>query len=121
MLSRANPPLDTFGEALLNLLQNSGWSNSLQDLATSLQAADDNDPVVVRNVNLLMCKLLETFAFANDFKLEDYAHRHELKFVMNYGPGGCVHLLSSSVKHRCIQLCLRVPESHISGGVLTRA
>ena len=119
MLSKANPPLDPFGEALLNLLQNSGWSNSLQDLATSLEAADDNDPGVVRNVNLLMCKLLEIFAFANDYKLEDYAHRHELKFVMNYGHGGCAHLLSSSVAHRCIQLSLRVPQSHISGGVLT--
>ena len=109
--------MDSFGDALLNLLQSSGWSNSLEDLATSIGAADDSSSGVVRNVNLLMCKLLETFAFAEDYKLEDYAHRHELKFVMNYGSGGCVHLLPSSVKHRCIQLSLRV--SHNSGGAVT--
>ena len=109
--------MNPFGEALLNLLQSCGWSNSLEDLATTLGAADDNDPGLVRNVNLLMCRLLEIFAFAGDYKLEDFAHRHELKFVMNYGSGGCVHLLSSSVKHRCIQVSLQV--SHNSCGALT--
>ena len=103
--------------ALLNLLQSCGWSNSLEDLAISLQAADDTNPFVVRNVNLLLCKMAETFAFAEDYKLQDFAHRHELKFVMNYGPGCCAHLPPSSVKHRCIQLSLQV--SHNSGGVVT--
>ena len=104
-------PSDAFQVALLHLLQNLGWSNSLQDLATSIQAVDDGKECVVLNVNKLLCKLVETLAWADDYKLQDMAHRHEMKFVMNYGYGGCVHLQPKVTKHRCIQLSLQVTHS----------
>ena len=110
-LSGAKLQPDSFQVALLHLLQNLGWSNSLQDLATSIQAVDDGQEGVVLNVNKLLCKLVETLAWADDYKLQDMAHRHEMKFVMNYGYGGCVHLQPRVTKHRCIQLSLRVTNS----------
>ena len=107
--SRSDNQPDSFEEALLNLLKNSNWSNSLQDLAMSLKAFEDNDPCVMRNVDKLLCSLLEKLAWSDDYKLRDMAHRQELKFVINYGEGGCVHQRPSVVKHRCIQFSLRIP------------
>ena len=102
---------DSFQVALLHLLQNLGWSNSLQDLAMSIQAVDDGNEGVILNVNKLLCSLVETLAWTDDYKLQDMAHRHEMKFVMNFGYGGCVHLQPEVTKHRCIQLSLRVTPS----------
>ena len=110
-LSGVKLPSDSFQVALLNLLQNLGLCNSLQDLATSIQAVDDGKDCVALNVNKLLCKLVETLAWADDYKLQDMAHRHEMKFVMNYGYGGCVHLQPKVTKHRCIQLSLQVTHS----------
>ena len=110
-LSTVQLPSDSFEVALLHLVQNLGWSNSLQDLAMSIQAVDDGNEGVILNVNKLLCKLIETLAWTDDYKLQDMAHRHEMKFVMNYGYGGCVHLQPVVTKHRCIQLSLRVTSS----------
>ena len=110
-LSTLQLPSDAFQVALLHLLQNLGWSNSLQDLAMSIQAVDDGNEGVMLNVNRLLCQLVETLAWADDYKLQDMAHRHEMKFVMNFGYGGCVHLQPEVTKHRCIQLSLRITPS----------
>ena len=107
--SKSNYQPDSFEEALLNLLKNSNWSNSLQDLATSLNGFEDDNPCVMRNVDKLLHSLLESLAWADDYKLRDMAHRQELKFVMNYGEGGCVHKKPATEKHRCIQFSLRIP------------
>ena len=110
-LSNFNQGPDSFEEALLHLLQDRGWSNSLGDLARSIDAYEDDNSSVFDNVNKLLGKLLETLAWSGDFKLRDIAHRHELKFVMSIGDGGCFHKQPAVVKHQCIQLSLRVNKS----------
>ena len=115
--SKSSYQPDSFDEALLNLLKNSNWSNSLQDLATSLNSFEDDNPCVMRNVDKLLCSILESLAWADDYKLRDMAHRQELKFVMNYGEGSCVHKKPAVEKHRCIQFSLRIPTG--SAEVLT--
>ena len=102
---------DSFQEALLHLLQDRGWSNSLEDLARSIEANKDDSASVSDNVNKLLGKLLETLAWSGDFKLRDMAHRHELKFVMSTGDGGCFHKQPAVVKHQCVQLSLRLNKS----------
>ena len=110
-LASLNQAPDSFQEALLHLLQDRGWSNSLEDLARSIEACKDNSSAVSDNVNKLLGKLLETLAWSGDFKLRDMAHRHELKFVMSIGDGGCFHKQPAVVKHQCIQLSLHVNKS----------
>ena len=107
-LSSSNPAPDSFQEALLHLLQDRGWSNSLEDLARSIEAHKDDEPNVTDTVNKLLCKLLEILAWSGDYKLKDMAHRHELKFTMSVEEGGCVHKMRAVVKHQCYQVSLLV-------------
>ena len=107
-LSSSNPAADSFQEALLHLLQDRGWSNSLEDLARSIAAPKDDNSDVINTVNKLLCKFLEILAWSGDYKLKDMAHRHELKFTMSVEEGGCVHKMRAVVKHQCYQVSLLV-------------
>ena len=110
-LSSFNQGPDSFQGALLHLLQDCGSPNSMDDLARSIEAYKDDNSSVSDNVNKLLDKIIETLAWSDDFKLRDMAHRHELKFVMSIGDGGCYHKQPAVVKHQCIQLSVRVSKS----------
>ena len=99
---------DSFQEALFHLLLDCGSSNSLGNIAKSIEAHQDDSSSVSENVNKLLSKLLEILAWSGDFKLRDMAHRHELKYMMSIGDGGCYHKRPQVVKHNCIQFSLRV-------------
>ena len=83
-----NPP-DPVLKALVELVERQGWSNSLQDLATSTGAIKDDQPRLGRNTDLLLKAILDKLANSNEWKLMEMCHRQELKYVVNTSLSCC--------------------------------
>ena len=61
--TQANPP-DVIMKSLLDLLQNKGWTNSLEDLGIAIEALKDGEEAVVRsNTEKLLATLVQRLAF----------------------------------------------------------
>ena len=76
-------------KALVELVERQGWSNSLQDLATSTGAIKDDQPRLGRNTDLLLKAILDKLANSNEWKLMEMCHRQELKYVVNTSLSCC--------------------------------
>ena len=100
-----NPP-DGFMKALLDLLSDAGWSNSLEDLGTAVGLPKDNaeDFVNTTTVGVLRAivdKLLES----KDFKVRDMARRHEINLEIKTSfEGDCSHNPSTQTSERSVAL-----------------
>ena len=70
-------------KALIELVERQRWSNSLEDLATSIAAVKDDQPRLGRNTDLLLKTILDRLANSGEWKLMEMCHRHELKYVVN--------------------------------------
>ena len=87
-----NPP-DGLVKPLLDLLEDTGWSNSVEDLGTFIGAPKDNEESFVkitteRLLSAIVNKLLE----CNNFKVKDMARRHEIDLETTTTiSGNCSH------------------------------
>ena len=77
-----NPP-DQVMKALVELVERQGWSNSLQDLASSIGALKDDEVMFKKNTDLVLMAILDRLANSREWKLMEMCHRHELKYVVN--------------------------------------
>ena len=78
-------------KALVELLERQRWSNSLQDLGTSIGALTDDQLRFKRNTDLLFKAILNRLANSREWKLIEMCHRHELKYVVKTSLS-CSHL-----------------------------
>ena len=78
----SNPP-DAVLKALAELVQRQGWSNSLQDLASAIEAVTDDQQRFRKNTDLLLKAILDRLANSGEWKLMEMCSRHELKYVVN--------------------------------------
>ena len=77
-----NPP-DQVLKALVELVERQRWSNSLEDLATSISAFKDTQQRLGRNTDLLLSTILDRLSNSSEWKLMEMCHRHELKYAVN--------------------------------------
>ena len=94
-----NPP-DGFVKALLDLLGDRGWSNSVEDLGVAVGAPKDNEEDFVKtNTDRLLRAIVDKLAQCRDFKVKDMSTRYEifLETKTNLVGAECSHG-SSSVK-----------------------
>ena len=72
---------DEFIQALVYLIE--GWSNGPEDLGKISRAFKDNDEIMIgQNADVVLKILVQKFAFCSDYKLKEFAHRHELKYTV---------------------------------------
>ena len=94
-----NPP-DGFVKALLDLLEDRGWSNSVEDLGVAVGAPKDNEGGFVKTtIDRLVRAIVDKLAQCSDFKVKDMSTRYEitLETKTSFHSDGCSHG-SSSVK-----------------------
>ena len=73
-----NPP-DGFVKALLDLLEDRGWSNSVEDLGVAVGAPKDNEGGFVKTTtDRLLRAIVEKLAQCRDFKVKDMSTRYEI-------------------------------------------
>ena len=105
-----NPP-DPIMQALIDLLNDEGWTNSVQDLGISVQAVKDEDgAMLTTNVDRLLQRIVRKLLWCSDYKVADMGHRHELKFVVEKSYHGCPHNIGEIVKHKCYPVTLQLQE-----------
>ena len=97
-------------QALIDLLNDEGWTNSLEDLGVALKAVTDEDgPRLTTNVDLLLQRIVKKLLWCTDYKVADMGHRHELKFVIEKSYQGCSHKNTGEVvKHKCYPVTLQL-------------
>ena len=106
-----NPP-DGFEKALLDLLKDVGWSNSVEDLGTAVGIPKDNaeDFLKITSEGVLraiVTKLLQS----KDFKVRDMAMRHEINHeIKTTFEGDCSHNPSTVTSQRPIALLVATPQ-----------
>ena len=103
--TQANSP-DVVMKSLLDLLQNRGWTNSLEDLGEATQALQDGEEALVRtNTENLLAKLVQRLAWSKDFTLSAMAHRYELKLeILTHLRGACPHTERTVTRMRATAL-----------------
>ena len=100
-----NPP-DAFEKALLDLLTDEGWSNSIEDLGTAVGIPKDNAEDLLKIategvLRAILAKLLQS----KDFKVRDMAVRHEINLeIKTVFEGDCSHNPSAQTSERAIAL-----------------
>ena len=105
-----NPP-DPIMQALIDLLNDEGWTNSVQDLGVAVQAVKDEDgAMLTTNVDRLLQRIVRKLLWCSDYKVADMGHRHELKFVVEKSYHGCPHNIGEIVKHKCYPVTLQLQE-----------
>ena len=103
-----NPP-DPFMQALVDLLKDEGWTNSLEDLGVAVKAVkDEDDLILTTNVDRLLQRIVRELLWCSDYKVADMGHRHELKFVVKKSYHGCPHNIGEVVKHKCYPVTLQL-------------
>ena len=104
-----NPP-DPILQALIDLLNDEGWTNSLEDFGVALKAMNDEDePRLTTNVDLLLRRIVKKFLWCTDYKVADMGHRHELKFVVEKSYQGCSHKnIGEVVRHKFYPVTLQL-------------
>ena len=103
-----NPP-DPIKQALIDLLNDEGWTNSLEDLGVAVKAVKDEDEkVLTTNVDQLLQRIVKELLWCTDYKVADMGHRHELKFVVKKSYRGCSHNIGEVVKHKCYPVTLQL-------------
>ena len=103
-----NPP-DPIMQALIDLLNDEGWTNSVQDLGVAVKAVKDEDGVMLTtNVDRLLQRIVRKLLWCSDYKVADMGHRHELKFVVERSYRGCPHNIGEIVKHKCYPVSLQL-------------
>ena len=95
----SNPP-DVVLKALLELVQRQKWSNSLEDLAVSIEALKDEEQDFKTNTNLVLMAILDRLANSGEWKLMEMAHRHELKYIVDTSLSCCHRYTDSKWKPR---------------------
>ena len=93
-------------KALLDLLSDAGWSNSLEDLGTAVGLPKDNaeDFVNTTTVGVLRA-IVDRLVKSRDFKVRDMAVRHEIHLEMKtWVEGECSHNPSSKTSERAVAL-----------------
>ena len=96
-------------QALIDLLNDEGWTNSLEDLGVTLKAVnDEDDQRLTTNVGLLLQKIVKKLLWCTDYKVADMGHRHELKFVIEKSYQGCPHNIGEIVRHKCYPVTLQL-------------
>ena len=73
-----NPP-DGLVKALLDLLKDRGWSNSVEDLGVAVGAPKDNEGGFVKTTtDRLLRAIVDKLAQCRDFKVKDMSTRYEI-------------------------------------------
>ena len=80
---RDNIEPDKFVLALISLIE--GWSNGPEDLGVLTRAfKDTDDSMLGSNVDIVLRNVVEKLSFCSDFKIKEFAHRHEIKYTAKY-------------------------------------
>ena len=97
-------------QALNDLLNDEGWTNSLEDLGVALKAVNDvDDSRLTTNVDLLLQRIVKKLLWCSDYKVADIGHRHELKFVIEKSYQGCSHKnTEEAVRHKYYKVTLQL-------------
>ena len=100
-----NPP-DGFMKALLDLLSDAGWSNSLEDLGTAAGLPKDNTEDFLNSATIgVLVGIVDKLLKSRDFKVRDMALRHEINLeIKTVFEGGCSHNPSSLTSERAVAL-----------------
>ena len=96
-----NPP-DGLVKPLLDLLENTGWSNSVEDLGTFIGAPKDNEEGFVKiTTDRLLSAIVNKLLQCNDFKVKDMARRSEISLeTRTTFSGNCSHSMSTVTSMR---------------------
>ena len=87
-----NPP-DALVDALIDLLEDKGWSNSVDDLGTALGVPKDyaEDFVKISTERLLRV-IVDRLLQSKDYKVKDMARRHQISLEFKTTiEGNCRH------------------------------
>ena len=101
-----NPP-DGFVKALLDLLEDRGWSNSVEDLGVAVGAPKDNEGSFVKTTtDRLLRAIVDKLAQCRDFKVKDMSTRYEIILETKTSLSGakCSHGSSSVKSERVVAL-----------------
>ena len=101
-----NPP-DGFVKALLDLLEDRGWSNSVEDLGVAVGAPkDDEEEFVKTTTDRLLRTIVEKLTQCKDFKVNDMSTRYEiiLETKTSFSGAECSHGSSSVNSERVFAL-----------------
>lgn len=102
---QSDPP-DVVMMSLLDLLQNRGQANSLEELGEAIKALNDGEEAMVKiNTENLLATFVQRLAWSQDFKLAAMAHRYELKLeIVTHLRGTCPHTKRTVTRTRAISL-----------------
>ena len=101
-----NPP-DGFVKAMLDLLEDRGWSNSVEDLGVAVGAPKDNEEEFVKTTtDRLLRTIVEKLTQCKDFKVKDMSTRYEIILETKTSLSGaeCSHGSSSVKSERVVAL-----------------
>ena len=101
-----NPP-DGLVKALLDLLEDRGWSNSVEDLGVAVGAPKDNEGSFVKTTtDRLLRAIVDKLAQCRDFKVKDMSTRYEIILETKTSLSGakCSHGSSSVKSERVVAL-----------------
>ena len=108
-MAAANSPPDEFIQALVQLIE--GWSNGPEDLGQSCGAFKDNDDIMIgHNADVVLKNLVQKLAFCGDYKVRDFAHKHEMKYTVrqSYDASKCGHNAHQTNRHRLMETTLHL-------------
>ena len=101
-----NPPCGLV-KALLDLLEDRGWSNSIEDLGVVVGAPKDNEEGFLKTTtDTLLRAIVDKLAQCRDFKVKDMSTRYEIILEAKTSVSGakCCHSLSSVNSERVVAL-----------------
>ena len=102
-----NPP-DALVEALIDLLEDKGWSNSVEDLGTALEVSKDYAEDFVKiSVERLLRAIVDRLLQSKDYKVKDMARRHQISLEFKTTiEGNCPHNSSIVTQERAFALLI---------------
>ena len=96
-----NPP-DGLVKPLLDLLEDTGWSNSVEDLGTFIGVPKDNEESFVKTtIDRLLSAIVNKLLECDNFKVKDMARRSEISLeTRTTYIGNCSHGMSTVTSMR---------------------